>query len=138
MTFLEFRLGGGSRGNRASGSKRGSSVYRASRGNRGGSIRGKKWVKYRVLIKYCVFSKILKYIPDSGLSRFPLGVSECTQWQVKPQLLQQKNHNIIRKTTIFNQHPVSRKEEEMVLDWTLLDYRINCLTEGGEVVGRWN
>ena len=29
------------------------------------------------------FSKILKYIPDSGLSRFPLGVSVCTQWQVK-------------------------------------------------------
>ena len=26
---------------------------------------------YRVFIKYCVFSKILKYIPDSGLSRFP-------------------------------------------------------------------
>ena len=25
-------------------------------------------------IKYCVFSKILKYIPDSGLSRFFLGV----------------------------------------------------------------
>ena len=41
---------------------------------------------YRVFIKYCVFSKILKYIPDSGLSRFPLGVSVCcTQWQVKHQ-----------------------------------------------------
>ena len=40
-------------------------------------------------IKYCVFSKILKYIPDSGLSRFPLGVSVCTQWQVKAQRLQQ-------------------------------------------------
>ena len=24
----------------------------------------------RVFVKYCVFSKILKYIPDSGLSRF--------------------------------------------------------------------
>ena len=46
-------------------------------------------ISYRVLIKYCVFSKILKYIPDSGLSRFPLGVSVCTQWQVKPQRLQQ-------------------------------------------------
>ena len=32
---------------------------------------------YRVFIKYCVFSKILKYIPDSGLSRFLLGVSVC-------------------------------------------------------------
>ena len=34
--------------------------------------------KYRVFIKYCVFSKVLKYIPDSGLSRFPLGVNVCT------------------------------------------------------------
>ena len=31
-------------------------------------------LKYRVFIKYCVFSKILKYIPDSDLSRFFLGV----------------------------------------------------------------
>ena len=30
----------------------------------------KNWQKYRVFIKYCVFSKILKYIPDSGLSQF--------------------------------------------------------------------
>ena len=30
-------------------------------------------------------SKILKYIPDTGLSRFPLGVIVCTQWQVKHQ-----------------------------------------------------
>ena len=45
---------------------------------------------YRMFIKYCVFSKILKYIPDSGLSRFPLGgVSVCTQWQAKPPALQQ-------------------------------------------------
>ena len=35
------------------------------------------------------FSKILKYIPDSGPSRFPLGVSVCTQWQVKTQRLPQ-------------------------------------------------
>ena len=39
------------------------------------------------------FSKILKYIPDSGLSRFPLGVSVCAQWQVKPQRLQQNWHS---------------------------------------------
>ena len=32
---------------------------------------------YRVFIKYCVISKILKYIPDSVLSRFPLGASVC-------------------------------------------------------------
>ena len=31
-----------------------------------------------MLIKYCVFSKILKYIPDSGLSQFSLGVGVCT------------------------------------------------------------
>ena len=38
---------------------------------------------YRVFIKYWVFSKILKYIPDSGLSRIPTGgVSVCTQWLV--------------------------------------------------------
>ena len=106
MTFLEFRLGGGSRGNRASGSKRGSSVYRASRGNRGGSSRGKKWVKYRVLIKYCVFSKILKYIPDYGLSRFPLVVSVCTQWQVKPQCLQQNLHSSEKSQHFKEKHNI--------------------------------
>ena len=67
---------------------------------------------YRVFIKYCVFSKILKYIPDSALSWFPLSVSVCTQWQVKNQRCSrtcrvQKNHNILRKNTIFNEHPVS-------------------------------
>ena len=72
---------------------------------------------YRVFIKYCVFSKILKDIPDSGLYRFPLVVSVCTQWQVKPQCLQQnlqssENHNILRKNTIFNEHPVSHKMDE--------------------------
>ena len=30
-------------------------------------------LRYRVFIKYYVFSKILIYIPDSGLSRFSLG-----------------------------------------------------------------
>ena len=64
-----------------------------------------------VFIKYCVFSKILKYIPDSGLSRFPLGVSVCTQWQVKHRRCSriytvQKNHNILGKNTIFIEHPV--------------------------------
>ena len=34
---------------------------------------------YRVFIKYCVISKILKYVPDSGLSRFLLSVSVCVQ-----------------------------------------------------------
>jgi len=58
--------------------------------------------------KLFVFSNILKYILDTGLSRFPLGVSECTQWQVKYQHCSrvQKNHNILKKNTIFNEHPV--------------------------------
>ena len=65
---------------------------------------------YRVFIKYCVFSKILKYIPDSGLSRFSLVVNVCTQWQVKHQRCSrtcgvQKNHNNLRKNAIFNEHP---------------------------------
>ena len=41
--------------------------------------------KYRVFIKYRVFSSILKYILDSGLYRFPLGVSVCTQWQASSE-----------------------------------------------------
>ena len=35
-------------------------------------------VSYRMFIKYCVFSLILKYIPDSVLSLFSLSVSVCT------------------------------------------------------------
>ena len=68
--------------------------------------------KYRVFIKYCVFSKILKYIPNSGLSQFPLSVSMCTQWQVKHQHYcsrtgrVQKNNNNLRKNAIFNEHLV--------------------------------
>ena len=50
------------------------------------------------------FSKILKYIPDSGLSRFPLGASVCTQWQVKHRhcsrtcRIQKKSQNFKEKT----------------------------------------
>ena len=71
-------------------------------------------ILYLVFIEYCVISKILKYIPDSGLSRFPLGVSVCTQCQVKNQSCSrtgrvQKNHNISRKNTIFNERPVYLK-----------------------------
>ena len=60
---------------------------------------------YRVFIKYCVFPSFFLYIPDSGLSRFPFGVSECTQWQVKHQRCSrvQENHNIL-KNTIFNEY----------------------------------
>ena len=68
-------------------------------------------VYYRVFIKYCFFSKILKDIPDSGLYRFPLVVSVCTQWQVKPQCLQQnwqssEKSQHFKKNTISNEHPV--------------------------------
>ena len=35
------------------------------------------WIKYRVSIKYCVFFRFFKNIPDSGLSLFSLGVSVC-------------------------------------------------------------
>ena len=54
----------------------------------------------------------LKYIPDSGLPRFPLlGVSVCTQWHVKHQHCSrtgsvQKNYSILRKNTIFTEHPL--------------------------------
>ena len=63
------------------------------------------------LLNIVFYSKILKYIPDSGLSRFPFGVSVCSQWQVKYHHCirtdrVQKNHYIIRKNTIFNEHPV--------------------------------
>ena len=64
----------------------------------------------RVFIKYCVISKIY-----SGL--WPLSVSPrcqcvCTQWQVKHQRCRrtykvQKNHNILSKNTIFNEHPAT-------------------------------
>ena len=69
------------------------------------------FVKYRVFIKHCVFSKISKYIPDSGLSRFFLGVYNgfhawTTKWQVEHQRCSRtgrvkKIHKIIRNT-IFN------------------------------------
>ena len=68
---------------------------------------------YRVFIIYCVFSKILRNIPDSGLYWIPLSSnSECTQWQAKHQRYSsrtcrvQKNHNMLRKNTVFNWHPV--------------------------------
>ena len=63
---------------------------------------------YRVFIKYCgFFSKISKYIPDSGLSRFFLGVYNglhawTTKWQVEDRCCSRtgkvkKSHNILRK-----------------------------------------
>ena len=63
---------------------------------------------YRVLIKYCVFYEDLKIY--FKLWSFP-GVCMCTRWQVEHQRRSrtggvQKNHNIFRKNTIFNEHPV--------------------------------
>ena len=61
---------------------------------------------YRVLIKYCVISKILRYILDSGLFRFPLGVSCVHNGRSKTKAaaelaelrkshhFKKKNHNI--------------------------------------------
>ena len=69
---------------------------------------------YRVFIKYCVFFEDFKiYSGPWPLSVSPRcsGVSVCTQWQVKHQRCSrscrvQKNHNILRKDTIFNEHTV--------------------------------
>ena len=68
--------------------------------------------KYRVFIKYCVFRKFL-YIFRTLAS---LGVytglyAWTTKWQVEHQRYSRtgrvkKNHNILRKKTIFNEHPV--------------------------------
>ena len=59
------------------------------------------------------FSKILKYIPDFGNSRFFLGVynglhARTTKWQVEYQRYSRtgkvkKNDNILKKNTIFNE-----------------------------------
>ena len=72
----------------------------------------KTFFVYRVFIKYCVLSEILKYVPDSGLYRFPLSVSVCvhngrSNTSAAAELAElRKNHNIVRKNTIFNQHHV--------------------------------
>ena len=64
--------------------------------------------RYKVFIKYCGFFNI----PDSGLSLFSLGVSVCTHTRkVEHQRcnrngIVQKNHEISRKNTISNKHPV--------------------------------
>ena len=56
------------------------------------------------------FSKILKHIPNSGLSRFPLSFSECTQWQVntstEKNLQSSEKSQHFEENTIFNEHPV--------------------------------
>ena len=59
-------------------------------------------------IKYCVFSKILEYIPDFGLSLFPLGVRACTQCVHNGSAAADhvELRKITSKNTIFNEHPV--------------------------------
>ena len=74
-------------------------------------------LNYRVFIKLCVFSKILKYIPDSGLSRVSLSSvyiglhALTTKWQVEQHKRcsttgrVQKNHNILGKKHNFQWTP---------------------------------
>ena len=52
--------------------------------------------------------KILKYIPDSGLSRFPLGVSVCrSNTSTAAELAEiRKITTFYWENTIFNEHPV--------------------------------
>ena len=63
---------------------------------------------YRVFIKYCVFSELLEIFR----TLFSLAVSVCAHTrQVINQHCSrtgrvQKNHKILRKNTIFNEHPV--------------------------------
>ena len=61
-------------------------------------------ISYRVFIKYCVFSKILLYIPDSVFSR-----CQCvyTHQAGRTPALQQNRQSLKNsKNTIFNEHPV--------------------------------
>ena len=77
-------------------------------------IRGKFTLYiYRVFIKYCFFSKDFRIFR----TLFSLGVSVNTQTrQVKHQHCRrtgrvQKGHKILRKNTIFNEHPVFKIKE---------------------------
>ena len=73
---------------------------------------------YRVFIKY--FLKILRYILDSGLSRFPIDVSVYvhngrSNTSAAAELAEfRKNHNILRKNTIFNEHPVDDSNKTLL------------------------
>ena len=64
-----------------------------------------------MFIKYCVFSKILKYTGLLSLSVFTWCQCGTHTGQVEHQRCirtgkVQKNHNILMKNTIFNEHPV--------------------------------
>ena len=57
------------------------------------------FLRYRVFIKYCGFSKILRYIPDSGLSQFSFGVTMAGQTTA----LQQQNLQSSEKSQHFEE-----------------------------------
>ena len=66
---------------------------------------------YRVFIKYCAISKTLKYIPNSGLSQLPLGVSVCvhngrSNTSAIAELAEFEKITTFKESTIFNEHPV--------------------------------
>ena len=57
---------------------------------------------YRVFIEYGVLLKILKYIPDSGLSRFPL-VHKCVYTMAGQTLALQQNWQSSEKSQHFKE-----------------------------------
>ena len=74
---------------------------------------GKKFMLYRVLIKYCVFFEDFKIFRTFAFLCFlSVSVCVCTHTrQVEQQRYSrkgrvQKIHNIVRKNTIFNEYPV--------------------------------
>ena len=73
-----------------------------------------------MFIKYCVFLRISKYILDSGLSRFPLGVSECTQWQENLKSSEKSQH--YKEKTIFYEHPVGLRQYYISANFSNMDF----------------
>ena len=82
----------------------------------------------------CFFEDFKTY---SRLSQFPLGGSVCTQWQVKHKRCSrncrvQKNHNILRKKTIFNEHSVQKLNKEwrklLVWRWPLATDQVQAVS----------
>ena len=70
----------------------------------------------------CPFGII--YIPDSGLSRFTVGVSECTQWQFKYQrcgrtFRVQKNHTIWTPCSSTPFSPRNTCQNYLILLWKM-------------------
>ena len=67
------------------------------------------------VLKYVFFSKILRNVfrPPSVFSFIGFH-ARAVRWQVEQQRLTElaeKNHNILRKNTIFNEHPVDKHSE---------------------------